>query len=178
MASVQRMRRSFTLLLFYCLAMQVPFTAAGQDALLGAGVEPAAAVEAELGKHIEYLASDELRGRDVGSEGLELAAQYIAASFEQTGLETKLFNDTPFQTFKIPLGVTVGDPANNQLTITRAGTAPNRRRPRTPWKKHFGRWASAAVERRPAHWSSSATESPLPTSPSTSMQASIPPARW
>ena len=114
-----RLRLGCTLLLFCGLAIPEMLTAGGQDAVPGANLQPAVAVEAELGKHIGYLASDELRGRDVGSEGLELAAQYIAASFEQTGLETKLFDDTPFQTFNVRLGVTVGDPVNNQLAITR-----------------------------------------------------------
>ena len=91
--------------------------AAGQDAI--AGVDQVTAIETALGQHIAYLASDDLRGRDVGTEGLELAAQYIAKSFEQAGLETELFAGTPFQTFNIPLGVTVGEPGNNHLAITR-----------------------------------------------------------
>lgn len=89
------------------------------DKLPAADVDRVAATETELGKHIAYLASDELRGRDVGTEGLELAAQYIANEFEQAGLETDLFDGTPFQTFNIPLGVNVGEPANNQLAISR-----------------------------------------------------------
>lgn len=76
-------------------------------------------IEAALGKHVAYLASDELRGRDVGTEGLELAAQYIARAFEQAGLEIDLFDGTPFQTFNIPLGVAVGAAANNRLTLSR-----------------------------------------------------------
>src|SRR5271165_1991904 len=36
--------------------------------------------------HIEYLASDELEGRNVGSPGFEKAARYVASEFERTGL--------------------------------------------------------------------------------------------
>lgn len=38
-------------------------------------------------KHIEYLASDELGGRETGSEGHRRAAQYIADAFKQAGLK-------------------------------------------------------------------------------------------
>ena len=38
-------------------------------------------------KHIEYLASDELTGRETGSEGHRKAAQYIAAAFKRAGLK-------------------------------------------------------------------------------------------
>jgi hypothetical protein len=37
--------------------------------------------------HLTYLASDELRGRDTPSLGLELAAQYVADEFRTLGLE-------------------------------------------------------------------------------------------
>src|SRR5690554_5663834 len=73
-----------------------------------------AVVEARLERDITFLASDELRGRDVGSEGLETAAGYIAESFADAGLETRLFDGTPFQTFQIPLGVTVAEEEKNR----------------------------------------------------------------
>lgn len=38
-------------------------------------------------KHIEYLASDELAGRETGSEGYRRAAQYVAAAFKRAGLK-------------------------------------------------------------------------------------------
>ena len=37
--------------------------------------------------HIQYLASDDLQGRDTGSEGHLKAARYIAAEFERSGLK-------------------------------------------------------------------------------------------
>ncbi len=37
--------------------------------------------------HIEYLASDELQGRDTGSEGHLKAARYVAGEFERSGLK-------------------------------------------------------------------------------------------
>jgi len=38
-------------------------------------------------EHVEYLASDELQGRDVGSHGFDLAANYVATQYETTGLK-------------------------------------------------------------------------------------------
>jgi hypothetical protein len=38
-------------------------------------------------QHIEYLASDELAGRETGSEGHRRAAEYIAAAFKRAGLK-------------------------------------------------------------------------------------------
>ena len=37
--------------------------------------------------HIQYLASDELAGRETGSEGHRRAAQYVAAAFKRAGLK-------------------------------------------------------------------------------------------
>jgi hypothetical protein len=42
---------------------------------------------AELRAHVEFLASDALGGRATPSEGLDIAAEYIAAQFRRAGLE-------------------------------------------------------------------------------------------
>lgn len=41
----------------------------------------------DLRKHLSYIASDELEGRDSPSRGLDLAADYIATQFRLAGLE-------------------------------------------------------------------------------------------
>jgi len=41
----------------------------------------------ELSEHVHFLASDELEGRDLGSQGLARAAAYLAAELESYGLE-------------------------------------------------------------------------------------------
>jgi len=48
-------------------------------------------------KHLAYLASDELRGRDVGSRGYELAANYMARQFMLAGLQPFGDSGTWFQ---------------------------------------------------------------------------------
>jgi len=50
-----------------------------------------------LRKHLEYIASDELGGRDTPSPGLDLAADYIAKQFRVAGLEP-VGDDGYFQT--------------------------------------------------------------------------------
>src|SRR5436305_15294832 len=60
-------------------------------AVLCAAIAMAATDWNEAGKqwwsHVEYLASDQLRGRDVGSPGFEKAAAYVAEQFERAGLQ-------------------------------------------------------------------------------------------
>lgn len=43
--------------------------------------------EADLKKHLTYIASDELEGRDTGSEGQKKAAKYIVQHLEEWGLQ-------------------------------------------------------------------------------------------
>jgi len=53
--------------------------------------------------HVDYLACDTLEGRDVGSPGLKLAAEYIAEQFEIVGLRPGGDYGSYFQTFEITL---------------------------------------------------------------------------
>ncbi|MDV7395127.1 M28 family peptidase, partial [Arthrospira platensis SPKY1] len=50
-----------------------------------------------------YLASDYLEGRETGTEGERLAAQYIASRFEEIGLAPKGDAGTYFQVFSAVL---------------------------------------------------------------------------
>ena len=65
--------------------------------------------------HIKFLASDELRGRGNGTEGLDRAADYIAAEFKEAGLRPGGDASGWFQPFELTIGVTVGD--TNRLVI-------------------------------------------------------------
>jgi hypothetical protein len=57
----------------------------------------------DLTKHLTYLASDEMQGRDTGSETGKLAAQYLADFYKNIGL-TAPVNGSYFQT--VPLVTT------------------------------------------------------------------------
>lgn len=70
-------------------------------------------------EHIKFLASDELQGRANGSEGLERAAEYIAAQFKAAGLRPGGDNGTWFQPFGLTAGLSID--AGNSLVI-RAGS--------------------------------------------------------
>ncbi len=61
-----------------------------------------------LEQHIQYLASDELNGRGNGTEGLQLAARYVAAQFADLGLKPVGDDGTFLQTFRVLLGKEIG----------------------------------------------------------------------
>lgn len=67
-------------------------------------VPPAhAAVSADaktLQAHLEFLASDALEGRDTGSRGHEIAAQYIVSKFKALGLQPAGDDGTYYQRIK------------------------------------------------------------------------------
>src|SRR5206468_5876536 len=48
-----------------------------------------------LRAHVTYLASDKLEGRRTGSEGANLAAEYIAREFSRYGLRRSIGGDLP-----------------------------------------------------------------------------------
>ncbi|RUO47700.1 peptidase M28 [Pseudidiomarina aquimaris] len=80
-------------------------SAAALTALLAACGEQAPRAEAAvvtadanaLQSHLEFLASDALEGRDTGSRGHEIAAQYIAAQFKALNLEPAGDDGTYYQ---------------------------------------------------------------------------------
>ncbi len=85
-------------------ALLLTFVTAG----LGAQrAQPAAGAEigpADLREWLEYIASDELQGRQVYTEGLGLAASYIADNLRQWGVTPAGEDGSYFQTVKV-LGV-------------------------------------------------------------------------
>ncbi len=70
---------------------------------------------ADLRKHIEYLASDELDGRMTGTRGETLATAYVASLFRKYGLEPAGDDGTYFQAFEFTFGLSLG--ADNTLSI-------------------------------------------------------------
>lgn len=67
-------------------------------------------------KHIAFLASDDLKGRGVGTPEIERAADYIAAQFALVGLQPAGENGTYFQSFPIALHRKLTD--QSRLTIS------------------------------------------------------------
>lgn len=59
-----------------------------------------------LKKHLSFLASDSLGGRDTGTPGLKKAAGYLVDFYESIGLQPKGGNDSYFQPFELNATVT------------------------------------------------------------------------
>jgi hypothetical protein len=92
--------------------------------LLPVEFEPDAKVKADL----VFLCDDQLQGRGIGTEGIDIAANYIAESFAQSGLRVDLFAGTPFQTFEIPVTATIGPAKDNRLSFVPIDPAADARR--------------------------------------------------
>lgn len=71
--------------------------------------------QVDLRKSVEYLASDELEGRGVGTKGIDKAADYIAGTFKNLGLQPAPGQKDYFQAFTIT-AATAPDP-KTALTV-------------------------------------------------------------
>jgi len=124
------MRQKF---LSLSLILVLAFSAVAQQQR---AAESAPSVE-RLRAHVTYLASDKLEGRRTGSEGANLAAEYIAKEFSRYGLRRSIGYDTPgmsileadsphryMQEFPFVAGVELAK--NNAMTFTpnAQGNAP------------------------------------------------------
>jgi len=65
--------------------------------------------------HIRFLASDYLKGRDVGTDGYEIAANYVAAQMQLLGLEAAGDNGGYFA--QVPMQDVVADAEFNSFTL-------------------------------------------------------------
>jgi hypothetical protein len=68
--------------------------------------------------HIKFLSADDLKGRGNGSEGLERAADYIAAQFKSAGLQPGV-GGSWFQPFELQAGLIVGP--DNKVSLEYRG---------------------------------------------------------
>ena len=89
------MKRTYLMAL---LATLLSFQVAGQDMQI---VKYASTITvSDLQKHLNYLASDELEGRDTGAKGQKLAAEYLVNFYKQIGL-TGPVNGSYLQPFQL-----------------------------------------------------------------------------
>lgn len=113
-------RRRFVFCAFAILAAGGGFFAPllrGEDPRAGAS---AAITAREIQAHVRFLASDELEGREAGTEGAERAARYIAAAFRDYGLKPMGEGGTFEQRFSFVARVVPG-PKNRLRMKTDAG---------------------------------------------------------
>lgn len=98
--------------------------------------------EADLRRHVETLASDDMEGRLTGTAGGKKAADYVAAAFKSSGLQPGGEAGTYLQSFEFTAGVSLGK--NNKLTTTVAGKALDLK-PDVDWRPlSFSRTGAAA----------------------------------
>ncbi len=92
-----------------CCALLICFASAG------AAQEPDRLLQARLQAHISFLADDLLLGRQPGSAGYNIAANYVASQFRQMGLLPAGTGDTYFQ--PVPLRQALLEPGSAELII-------------------------------------------------------------
>jgi hypothetical protein len=80
---------------------------------------PADIASDALLKHIQFLSSDELKGRANGTSGLDTAGDYVAAQFKAAGLQPGATSGDWFQPFELVAGLVVG--SLNTLSISDRG---------------------------------------------------------
>lgn len=90
-----------------CLAVATPAAAAGKA--------DAAATVARLKSDLKYLASDELEGRGVGTDGLNKAAEFIRNEFAKAGLDVTRVDNGAYYKFTMDTGAELGK--TNELTF-------------------------------------------------------------
>ena len=128
---------------------------------------------ARMRKDITFLASDECEGRGVGTLGLDLAAQYIAANSRKAGLKPGGVNGTYFQPFPFATGAKLDGDSTLVLQWPKEQKITLKQGDRFPGAGHAPRRASS-----PPRSSSSATASPRRGSPMTITPASTPREPW
>ena len=94
------------------VALLVAATVSWPGLVRGADDDP---VEKRIAETARYLSSDELEGRGIGTKGIDMAADYIAAQFAQAGLKTDRFDKTAFQKFTVTTSAKLGP--NNKLAL-------------------------------------------------------------
>ena len=93
---------------------------------------PAISIE-QLRRHVEFLASDLLEGRDSGEPGLEVAAEYLAREFEKLGLKPAGDGGRSFfHSFTVPFGADFGSSLGATLTF-----GSDVERIWAPWREAF-----------------------------------------
>ena len=106
---ISRGRRYASAVLAF-IAVFVVVAGTAKSAQAAENASEARASEKRLYDSVKLLASDELEGRGVGTAGIDRAADYIAQQFQALGLKTDLFGGGPFQTFKMVVETSQGEP--------------------------------------------------------------------
>ncbi len=107
------------------ICLVLTFAIANSIGALQSFAEDLTAVLERMRSDITYLASDELAGRDVGSEGNAKAAEFIAGRLSELGYQTDKFDGKPYQSFSIPGRVALGPAEKNFIRFTGCDQLPS-----------------------------------------------------
>src|SRR5262249_50491397 len=110
-----KFRRFYTLGGVCLLALSLQATGAAQAGKVGSAKGAQSITPDELKEWLSYIASDELEGRQVFTEGLGLAGGYIADHLKEWGVQPAGDDGSYFQTVKLR-GVNVK--RNSSVTVT------------------------------------------------------------
>ena len=72
----------------------------------------------QLKADIEFLASEELRGRSVTDDTIDVAADYLVGRMKSIGLQIDVVDGGPLQPLSVKLGSNPGAAKNNQLKLS------------------------------------------------------------
>lgn len=75
-------------------------------------------LQQQLRADVEFLASEDLKGRSAADETIHEAAKYIGERMASIGLKVDAVSDSPFQNVDVTLGAQVGNVENNYATFT------------------------------------------------------------
>ena len=96
-------------------AFLILFTLGLSGVLMRASLAQDDPIVERMRKDITFLASDECEGRGVGTKGLDMAADYVAAQFSKSGLKPGGINGTYFQPF--PFATNAGLEGSSTLEL-------------------------------------------------------------
>ncbi len=77
--------------------------------------------EVQMRLDVQFLASEELRGRDTADETIHQAAKYVSDRMNEVGLDTNLIDDGPYQSVRVNLGAQPGSAESNNVKFTFSG---------------------------------------------------------
>ncbi|MCA9138985.1 MAG: M28 family peptidase [Planctomycetales bacterium] len=83
-----------------------------------------AAVTESLRQDVQFLASEELRGRSVTDETINIARDYLRDRMQSIGLKLDAVGGAPFQSVDIPVGSEIRNTENNFFRFQVAGKQP------------------------------------------------------
>lgn len=76
--------------------------------------------EQQIGSDVEFLASDQLEGRGINTEGIRKAADFIREQFKESGLKSAVPDGSYFQPFQVRTDAAV-DEKSTHLVFERSG---------------------------------------------------------